>query len=125
MTNLVFIRFKMKQIAVAALLGAASTLATVAQADTYEIDSEDSIVEFQYKQMGVNMKGNFANLQGTITFDQEAPDAMGAGIELLVDTVATGTDEADEELIKPEWFDMANHPTATIETSAEIGRAHV
>src|SRR5690625_7267485 len=69
--------------------------------------------------MGVNMKGNFANLQGTITFDQEAPDAMGAVIELPLDTVDTGTDEADEELIKPEWFDMANHATATFETSAD------
>src|SRR5690625_6047599 len=68
--------------------------------------------------MGVNMKGNYANLPGTITFDSEACDAMCAVIELPLDTVDTGTDEADEELIKPQWFDMANHPTATFETSA-------
>src|SRR5690625_6020453 len=111
----------MKQIAVAALLGAASTLATVAQADTYEIDSENSIVEFQYKQVGVNMKGNFANLQGTISFDQGAPDAMGAVIDLPLDTVDTGTDEADEELIKPEWFDMANQDRK----STRLNSSHV
>src|SRR5690625_5297189 len=108
----------MQRVARAARLGAASTVATVARAATYQRDSAHSIVELPYKQTGVNMHGTFANLQGTSSCDQEAPDAMGAVIELPLDTVDTGTDEADAEPIKPEWFDMANHPTATFETSA-------
>src|SRR5699024_7895696 len=72
----------MNKIAVAALFGVAFSLGAAAHADTYKVDSENSVIEFQYKQMGVNMKGSFANLQGTITFDEAEPDKMAAQIEL-------------------------------------------
>ncbi|HLR30499.1 MAG TPA: YceI family protein [Paenalcaligenes sp.] len=107
----------MKKTAVAALFGVAFGLGAAAHADTYEVDSENSVIEFQYKQMGVNMKGSFANLQGSIVFDEAEPDKMAAQIELPLDTVDTGTEEADDELIKPEWFDMANHPAASFEST--------
>lgn len=107
----------MNKIAIAALFGVAFSLGAAAHADTYKVDSENSVIEFQYKQMGVNMKGSFANLQGTITFDEAEPDKMAAQIELPLDTVDTGTEEADDELVKPEWFDMANHPAASFEST--------
>lgn len=113
----------MRKTFVAALLGTALGFSVAAHADTYEVDSDNSVIEFQYKQMGVNMKGSFANLQGSITFDEDAPESMAAQIELPLDTVDTGTEEADEELIKPEWFDMANHPVATFESTQVAAEA--
>ncbi len=106
----------MKKTLVAALLSTAFAFSAAVQAQTYEVDGQNSLVEFQYKQMGVTMTGRFADLQGTIIFDKEAPDRMSAQIQLPLDTVDTGTEEADEELVKPEWFDMAQHPTATFES---------
>lgn len=106
----------MKKTAVAALFGLALSLGAAAHADTYEVDSENSVIEFQYKQMGVNMKGSFANLQGTIVFDEAEPDKMAAQIELPLNTVDTGTEEANDELVKSEWFDMANHPAASFQS---------
>jgi len=108
----------MKKTALALLTGALFTLTgTQAVAATYEVDSERSQLQFFYKQMGVTMKGDFTGLQGVIEFDESAPEQMSAHIELPLDSVDTGNDEANEELEKSTWFDIAAHPTASFESS--------
>lgn len=108
----------MKKTATALLTGALFALSSPqVLADTYEVDAEQSQVEFFYKQMGVTMKGHFSGLQGSIDFDEDAPENMAAHIELPLASVDTGNAEANEELEKSEWFDTPAHPSATFEST--------
>lgn len=107
----------MKKTAIALFTGTVFALsAAPALAASYEVDGDQSQVEFLYKQMGVTLTGEFTGLQGTIEFDEAAPESMSARIELPLSGVDTGNDEANEELEKPEWFDMDAHPIASFES---------
>lgn len=101
----------------ALLAASVFAVGTWAHAATYEVDSESSEVIFYYKQMGVQLDGRFTGLSGNIDFDANDPDSMSAQIELPLSSVDTGNDEANDELEKPEWFDLNAHPTATFSST--------
>lgn len=94
----------------------------LASAATYtHIDSSKSQIQFHYEQMGVNMDGVFTGFNGNIHFD--SADASKAKVQLHVqlNSVDTGSDDADAEVIKPEWFNAAAHPDAVFKaTSIEV-----
>lgn len=82
-------------------------------AATYSsLDSEQSNIQFHYEQIGVKMDGTFSGIEGDIHFD--TTDASNAKVKLQVkmDSVNTGSEEADSEVVKPEWFNAEAHPDA-------------
>lgn len=99
--------------ALALSMGALMIMSGSAWAATYKVDSEQSQLNFYYKQMGVGLKGEFQGLTGQIEYDVEQPSQMAATIELSLTSVDTGNVDANEELQKPEWFDLEAYPTAT------------
>lgn len=103
----------MKRTTLALSLGAAMLLGHTAGAATYEVDAEQSQLSFFYQQMGVGLEGGFQGLSGEIEYEVDQPEQMAARIELPLNTVDTGNDDANEELEKPEWFDLSAYPTAS------------
>lgn len=81
------------------------------------IDNEKSQIEFHYKQMGVNMAGTFTDISGQIIFDTDQPEKAEAGINVRMDSADTGSDEADSEIVKAEWFNASDYPDATFNTT--------
>lgn len=81
------------------------------------IDNEKSQIEFHYEQMGVNMSGNFTDISGQINFDSTQPEKAEANIEVKMASVDTGSDEADDEIVKKDWFNADSYPDAVFTTT--------
>ena len=106
-----------------ALIGGLALTALPAQAQQQLVPAQSSI-EFTAKQMGVPMQGQFKKFDAQVAFDPAKPAT--SRIRFTVDTgsATMGARETDAELPKPVWFNVAQFPQATFESS-EIGRAHV
>ncbi len=99
----------------------ATLLATplLASAATYTtIDSDASQVEFYYGQMGVNMEGIFQAIGGQIHFDSTQPENAQVTLQIKLDSVDTGSSEADEEVQKKTWFNVAEYPDAVFSSQS-------
>jgi polyisoprenoid-binding protein YceI len=91
-------------------------LMTAANAVQYKaIDVDKSNVTFGYKQMGVAMDGKFKKFSAKLDFDPAKPAAAKALIEIDLNSVDTGSIEADGEVVGKAWFNAAAYPKATFE----------
>ena len=95
---------------------AAAFLGNTAQAAQALVPAQ-SAVNFEAKQMGVPLKGHFKKFDAQIAFDAAKPES--SKIHFTVDTgsATMGARETDAELPKPVWFNVAQFPQATFESS--------
>ena len=65
--------------------------------------------------MNVPVHGKFAAFDAEIVFDPATPEA--GRIKLVIETsgITTGNPEADQALPSADWFNVAEHPSATFE----------
>lgn len=96
-------------IALATPLYASATIYT-------HIDNEQSLIQFHYQQMGVNMEGVFTEIGGDIHYDSTDPEQAQLTLEVTMNSVDTGSSEADGEIVKKEWFDTKTHNEAVFTT---------
>lgn len=96
-----------------------TALPLIASAATYTtISPENSNVVFHYQQMGVDMEGRFTKLDGEITFDSEKPEEASLTLRVNMNSADTGSDEADSEIVKKEWFNASDFPAAVFTSKA-------
>jgi len=102
-------------------LAAALSLGALGSASAVEYTSlnpDASRISFGYSQMNVNMDGSFGEMKAShFSFDPENPEAARVAIEISLASVDAGYAEANAELEKGEWLDLANHPVATFQSS--------
>jgi|SRR5690606_19545212 len=102
-------------------LAAALSLGVLGNANAVQytsLNQEASRISFGYSQMNVGMEGGFGDMKATqFSFDPENPAAAKVAIEISLDSVDAGYDEANAELEKREWLDLASHPLATFQSS--------
>ena len=96
----------------AGLLGALS-----AQAQQQLVPGQSSI-EFAAKQMGVPMQGHFRKFDAQLSFDPAKPESSRIRFSVDTGSATMGARETDAELPKPVWFNVAQFPQATFESSA-------
>ncbi|HWQ39449.1 MAG TPA: YceI family protein [Burkholderiales bacterium] len=89
---------------------AAAGLPLLAQAQT--IDYARSEIVFISTQMNVPVEGRFRKFTAQIRFDPKNLAASQAQIEVDLGSVDTGSEEADSEVKKKGWFNLAAFPTA-------------
>ena len=97
--------------------GAASSMA--AAPVTWTIDSNHSAAHFSVRHLMVsNVRGEFGNVRGTITIDDQDPTR--GQIEATIDatTVNTRVEGRDNDLKGPNFFDVAKFPTITFRSTA-------
>lgn len=100
------------------LLATLLSVPFLVSAKTYTvIDTTQSQIQFHYEQMGVSMDGVFTGISGQIDFDTTAPESAKATLDVKMTSVDTGSDEADGEIIKAEWFNVSSYPKATFITT--------
>lgn len=83
-----------------------------------QVKLDKSQVTFVSKQMGVPVDGQFKRFSAQIFFDPAKPEAGRAQIEITMGSVDTGSQEADEEVVSKNWFNVRNFPTASFVSSA-------
>ena len=94
-------------IPVAALLLALNTFAL---ADN--VDHAKSQISFVSRQMNVPVDGRFGKFTAQVSYDPAKPGASKAEIEVELGSVDTGSSEANIEVGKKSWFNIAAFPSA-------------
>lgn len=93
---------------------AASTAsASVVAADTDTIDLAKSAITIVFKQMQVPVEAKFKKFNAQIHYDSARPEASKANIEIQVNSFDLGDPEYNKEVLKKDWFNVAQFPKAT------------
>ena len=70
-----------------------------------------STVQFTVSNFGVNtVEGSFADVKGTVNFDQAHPAKAEIDVHVAVNTISTGIAERDEHLQESEYFHAEKYP---------------
>jgi len=78
----------------------------------WSLDPAHSQIQFSVKHMGIStVRGTFPQFAGTIEENEGTVNAITVEIEMS--SLNTGSNQRDEHLKSPEFFDTATHPTAT------------
>lgn len=96
----------------AALLAALSAPAAHA-VECRTVLPEKSTLAFEFRQMGVPVKGGFKRFATALRFDPAKPEAGQARIEIDLASIDAGSPEADEEAAGKLWFNLSVFPKAT------------
>jgi polyisoprenoid-binding protein YceI len=112
----------MKRLAIlTGILALAAPLA-LAQTSTWVSDPNHSEVDFSIIHMSVSkIHGRFGNVQATIVYNEADVTKSTVTATVGIDTVDTGVDQRNTHLKSPDFFDVANLPTATF-TSTSVAR---
>jgi len=79
-------------------------------AQSYIPYDKGSSVTFVIRNFGFNVSGSFKNLQGTIKFDPNNPEASVFSVTADAATVNTENSSRDKHLRKEEYFDATKYP---------------
>jgi polyisoprenoid-binding protein YceI len=90
----------------------------LAQTSTWVPDKAHSGVDFSILHMGLaNVRGHFGNIGGTVTLNESDITKSAVSVTIDVSTVSTGVAPRDGDLRGPNFFDVAQFPTATFVSS--------
>jgi polyisoprenoid-binding protein YceI len=78
---------------------------------------QQSRIGFEFRQMGVPVKGGFKRFATEMAFDPAKPEAARARIEIDLASIDAGSSEADDESAGKLWFDRAAYPKAVFVAS--------
>lgn len=96
----------------------AMTFAGVAHADNYEIDGQHAWVTFTIKHgIYATAHGQFGAVSGAIVMDKTDPSKSSVKAEIAVDSLRTAFDQRDADLKGPDFFNAAEFPTVTFEST--------
>ena len=108
-----------RRLVLATLIAAASFPALAA--DKYDIDPTHTQVQFTYNHMGFsNITGRFDEVGGEFLFDAADPSKSSVSITIPVASISTGVEKLDEHLLKADFFDAAQFPTATFKSTGIV-----
>ena len=74
---------------------------------------QQSTIHFEFRQMGVPVKGGFKRFATEMAFDPARPEAARAQIEIDLASIDAGSPEADDESAGKLWFNRSAYPKAT------------
>lgn len=76
-----------------------------------------SVIGFEFNQMGVSIKGGFKRFVAQMVFDSAKPEAARAQIDIDLASIDAGSSEADEESAGRLWFNRSTYPRAQFVSS--------
>ena len=78
---------------------------------------KQSTIHFEFRQMGVPVRGGFKRFNTRMAFDPAKPEAARAQIEIDLASIDAGSAEADDESAGKLWFNRSVYPKATFVSS--------
>ncbi len=109
----------MKQTILALLLGNLALIPDVYAIEFNHILVDSSSVGFVYQQMGVPMQGSLKKFNAQFSFDPAKLLAAKAVFDINLASLDAGSQEANYEVTKKQWFDTPSFPQAKF-VSTEI-----
>ncbi len=107
---------------VSGILALAAPLA-MAQASTWVSDPVHSEVDFTITHLAIsNVHGRFGKVAATVVYDQADMSKSSVTATIGISTVDTGEDARNNHLKTPDFFDLAQFPTATF-TSTSVAKS--
>ncbi|UWZ86924.1 YceI family protein [Occallatibacter riparius] len=95
-----------------------------AQTSTWNIDPMHSSVNFTVKHLTLsNVNGHFGGLKGAITLNDSDITKSTVSVTIDTTTIDTGVQPRDNDLKSPNYFDVAQFPTATFTSTSVSGSA--
>ena len=95
-----------------------------AQTSTWNIDPMHSSVNFTVKHLTLsNVYGHFGGLKGAITLNDSDITKSTVTVTIDTTTIDTGVQPRDNDLKSPNYFDVAQFPTATFTSTSVSGSA--
>ncbi len=80
---------------------------------TWAIDNSHSHVGFTVRHMMISkVRGQFHTFSGTVNFDEQNPANSSVDVEIDLSSIDTRDEKRDAHLKSPDFFDVANYPTA-------------
>ena len=98
------------------LVGAVALISplAIAQTSTWVPDKAHSEVAFSVLHLSVaNVRGRFGNIGGSIVWNESDITKSTVNVTIDVSTVDTGVEQRDSDLKSPNFFDVAQYPTAS------------
>jgi polyisoprenoid-binding protein YceI len=87
-------------------------------AATYAADVVHSTIMFQIRHAGVtNFYGRFNDFEGNFSLNEQNPVASRFDFTIRLETVDTGVSGRDDHLRSPDFFNVAQFPTATFKST--------
>lgn len=80
-----------------------------------EIDIENSHLKATFTQFNVPVTGEFKKFSGNVELDPSKLGQTQAKLEVVTDSYDLGDVQYNREVAGDDWFDSANHPTASFE----------
>jgi polyisoprenoid-binding protein YceI len=94
-----------------------TTSPSVVPTGTWAVDPAHSKVGFAVKHMGIaTVRGEFTDFQGSLEIGQDLSSAKASGA-VKVQSVDTNEPQRDEHLRSPDFFDAAQFPELTFEST--------
>lgn len=88
------------------------------QAGVYKLDSEHGKITWSVDHLGFSTYyGQFVNVQADLTLDPANPSAAVLTATIPLTDVDSNSDGLDQHLQTADFFDTANHPTATFRST--------
>jgi polyisoprenoid-binding protein YceI len=88
-----------------------TTAATATPVRTWKIDPSHSAVEFSARHLMITtVKGQFAEFDGTISFDPATPATGSAQVTIAASSITTRSDDRDTHLRSPDFLDVEQFP---------------
>lgn len=96
-------------------------------AENYKIDTkgQHAFIQFKVKHLGYSwLLGNFNSFSGNFTYDAADPSKNTASVTIDMNSVFTNHAKRDKHLRSPEFFDVAEYPTATFVSTGYTDKGH-
>jgi polyisoprenoid-binding protein YceI len=86
---------------------------------TWSIDQSHSLAEFSVRHMMVSTtRGQFTNVSGSLTIDEANLANSSVNAVIAVESITTRDEKRDEHLRSADFFDAANFPTITFNSTS-------
>jgi polyisoprenoid-binding protein YceI len=93
-----------------------------ASATAWTLDTTHTLVEFSVRHMMITtVKGRFADVSGTIDFNEADPSASSVVVEIDTATLDTRSEQRDQHLRSPDFFDVETYPKLVFRSSRIVG----
>ncbi len=80
---------------------------------TYQIDKAHSEAVFQVRHLITKVRGRFSDFDGTIAFDESAPEQSSVTFTVQTASIDTNTPDRDAHLRSDDFFAAERFPTLT------------
>lgn len=111
----------MKKLLLALGVTAAATLAPLAQAATYDIDTKGAhaFVQFKIKHLGYSwLLGRFNTFDGQFEYDAKAPEKSSITVEIETASIDSNHAERDKHLKGSDFLNVSKFPKSTFKSTS-------